>query len=77
MDDASTRDYLFDPFEKYIQMLPKVRIMRNVKRNGLIRSRLAGFDEATGDVVVFLVSGKVTFIIVPVKVMSVSHNRFA
>ena len=56
IDDASTRAYLFDPFERYLQMLPKVKILRNVKRNGLIRSRLRGFDESTGDVVVFLVS---------------------
>ncbi len=56
VDDASTRDYLMEPFDRYLRLLPKVRVLRNTQRNGLIRSRLRGFDEAKGDVVIFLVS---------------------
>ena len=37
-----------------MRLLPKVRVVRNRKREGLIRSRLVGFDLATGSVVVFL-----------------------
>ena len=55
MDDASTREYLMEPLDNYVKMLPKVQVLRNKKREGLIRSRLRGFDESTGDVVIFLV----------------------
>ena len=37
-----------------MSLLPKVQILRNKDREGLIRSRLAGYDLSTGSVVVFL-----------------------
>ena len=48
VDDASTRDYLKDSFENYLKLLPKVRIIRNTERLGLIVSRLIGSRASKG-----------------------------
>ncbi|EDV26797.1 uncharacterized protein TRIADDRAFT_11844, partial [Trichoplax adhaerens] len=45
---------LFMPLELYTSKLEKVKIFRNEKHEGLIRSRLNGFSHATAPVVTFL-----------------------
>ncbi|KAM8901424.1 polypeptide N-acetylgalactosaminyltransferase 5 [Lycaon pictus] len=54
VDDFSTKDYLKDDLDKYMSQFPKVRILRLKERHGLIRARLAGAQNATGDVLTFL-----------------------
>ncbi|XP_031229242.1 polypeptide N-acetylgalactosaminyltransferase 5 [Mastomys coucha] len=54
VDDFSTRDYLKANLDKYMSQFPKVRILRLKERHGLIRARLAGAQNATGDVLTFL-----------------------
>ncbi|XP_039711324.1 polypeptide N-acetylgalactosaminyltransferase 5 [Pteropus medius] len=54
VDDFSTKDYLKDNLDKYMSQFPKVRILRLRERHGLIRARLAGAQNATGDVLTFL-----------------------
>ena len=55
VDDASEREYLGKKLEDYVAGLEvSVRVLRTVKRSGLIRARLQGADEATGDVITFL-----------------------
>ncbi|XP_027293077.1 polypeptide N-acetylgalactosaminyltransferase 5 [Cricetulus griseus] len=54
VDDFSTKDYLKDNLDKYMSQFPKVRILRLKERHGLIRARLAGAQNATGDVLTFL-----------------------
>ncbi|XP_054979055.1 polypeptide N-acetylgalactosaminyltransferase 5 [Sorex araneus] len=54
VDDFSTKEYLKDKLDKYMSQFPKVRILRLKERHGLIRARLAGAKEATGDVLTFL-----------------------
>ena len=47
--------YLFqESFERYVTSLPKTRLLRNSKREGLIRSRMFGAEAAKSKVVVFL-----------------------
>lgn len=46
---------LKEELEKYIkQNLPKVRVIRANRREGLIRARLIGAKAAVGDVLIFL-----------------------
>ncbi|KAM6176137.1 polypeptide N-acetylgalactosaminyltransferase 5 [Erethizon dorsatum] len=54
VDDFSTKDYLKDNLDKYMSQFPKVRIIHLKERHGLIRARLAGAQNATGDVLTFL-----------------------
>ncbi|CAH1787478.1 unnamed protein product [Owenia fusiformis] len=54
VDDYSENGNLKDPLDEYVKMLPKVKVLRNEKREGLIRSRIRGAKEAHGEVIIFL-----------------------
>ena len=54
VDDNSLKENLKAPLENYIQWLPKIRLLRNREREGLIRSRMIGARQAKGDILVFL-----------------------
>ena len=56
VDDASEgREYLHGPLDEFVKTLPvRVKIIRNEKRLGLMRSRLRGADVATADTMTFL-----------------------
>ena len=56
VDDASEgREYLHEPLDKFVKTLPvPIKIFRNQNRSGLIRSRLVGAKEASGDTLTFL-----------------------
>ncbi|XP_071951466.1 polypeptide N-acetylgalactosaminyltransferase 10-like [Antedon mediterranea] len=54
VDDFSDKLFLKGPLDKYMTGFPKVKILRNVQREGLIRTRLAGAMAATGDVILIL-----------------------
>lgn len=54
VDDFSDREYLKEELSEYMAQFPKVRITRNEKREGLIRTRLNGARIAVGDVLLFL-----------------------
>ena len=46
--------HLNEKLDSYIQQLPKVHLIRATIRQGLIRARLIGANQAKGDVLVFL-----------------------
>ncbi|XP_059173884.1 N-acetylgalactosaminyltransferase 7-like [Physella acuta] len=56
VDDFSTKEHLKKKLEDYVEKEFKglVKIYRNSKREGLIRTRTRGAEVSTGDVVVFL-----------------------
>ncbi|KAM4545403.1 polypeptide N-acetylgalactosaminyltransferase 10 [Odontesthes bonariensis] len=54
VDDFSDKEHLKVVLEEYMVRLPKVRILRNKKREGLIRTRLLGANAAKGEVITFL-----------------------
>lgn len=47
-------EHLKVPLDEYMVRLPKVRILRTKKREGLIRTRLLGAARAKGEVITFL-----------------------
>jgi len=49
-----TKKHLQDKLENLIRTLPKVRLMRNKRREGLIRSKLLALAQATSEVVTFM-----------------------
>ncbi|XP_033116126.1 polypeptide N-acetylgalactosaminyltransferase 10-like [Anneissia japonica] len=54
VDDFSDKPFLREPLEQYMSRFPKVKLLRNARREGLIRTRLAGAYAATGDVILIL-----------------------
>ena len=56
VDDASEdREYLHKPLDEFVKTLDvPVKIFRNEKRLGLMKSRIVGADAATGDTMTFL-----------------------
>ncbi|UJR25895.1 hypothetical protein I4U23_007243 [Adineta vaga] len=54
VDDFSDMEHLQKPLDDYLKPLGKVFVVRQPKREGLIRSRLAGAATVKGDVIVFL-----------------------
>uniref|UniRef100_A0A665TPU5 Polypeptide N-acetylgalactosaminyltransferase n=1 Tax=Echeneis naucrates TaxID=173247 RepID=A0A665TPU5_ECHNA len=54
VDDFSDKGHLKVALEEYMVRLPKVRILRTKKREGLIRTRLLGAAAAKGEVITFL-----------------------
>lgn len=54
VDDYSDMPHLMKPLEEHLEPLKIVKVVRQKKREGLIRSRLAGAAVVQGDVIVFL-----------------------
>lgn len=53
VDDCSTDEHLKEPLDAYLRLLPKVTVIRNRRRVGLIVSRMTGARAARGPVLVF------------------------
>jgi len=54
IDDFSSFDYLGAKFEEEISKLSRVKLVRNKKREGLIRTRIIGSKIAKGKTITFL-----------------------
>lgn len=54
VDDKSTDEFLKDPLDGYVHLLPKVTLVRNEKRVGLIESRMNGARISKSPVLIFL-----------------------
>ncbi|XP_059160733.1 polypeptide N-acetylgalactosaminyltransferase-like 6 isoform X2 [Physella acuta] len=55
VDDASSDEELKKPLDDYVSThFPKVKVVRNQQRSGLIQSRMIGADASTGRYLVFL-----------------------
>ena len=56
VNDASTRDLLYEPLEKYVNdnFHGKVKVVKLATRKGLIVARMEGAKVATSEVLVFL-----------------------
>lgn len=51
--DVSEREYFKEKLENYIKKLPKLRLIRSHKRQGIISSRILGARNAVGPVLIF------------------------
>eukprot|EP00040_Diaphanoeca_grandis_P030364 m.179399 g.179399 ORF g.179399 m.179399 type:complete len:638 (+) comp31973_c0_seq1:195-2108(+) len=49
IDDGSSLEHLKEPLERYIAKLPKVRLVRQPSRKGLVQARLKGAEIATAE----------------------------
>ncbi|XP_031634085.1 polypeptide N-acetylgalactosaminyltransferase 13-like [Contarinia nasturtii] len=54
VDDFSDKADLKESFEKYLSGLPKVKLIKMDKREGVIRARLIGAENARGQVLIFM-----------------------
>ncbi|OON21609.1 glycosyltransferase, group 2 family protein, partial [Opisthorchis viverrini] len=54
VDDFSSKDYLKEPLEIYMQQFPAVKIVRTKRREGLIRARMVGTNASTAEVLTYL-----------------------
>lgn len=54
VDDKSTLEELKGKLEDYVAKFPKIKLIRAVEREGLIRGRMLGAKHASGEVLVFL-----------------------
>lgn len=49
IDDGSDKEYLKEGLERYVAKLPKVRLVRQKSRMGLVKARLRGAEEALAE----------------------------
>jgi len=54
VDDGSTLKYIMDDCDAYVKSLRGVRLIRHKTQIGQLKSRLAGYNEAKSDIVMFL-----------------------
>ncbi|XP_064615213.1 polypeptide N-acetylgalactosaminyltransferase 5-like [Liolophura sinensis] len=52
VDDFSESEELLGPLDEFVAYLPKVQVLRNTKREGLMRTRMRGVMAATAPVIV-------------------------
>ena len=54
VDDKSTHQYLHSQLDDYVNLFPRVRLLRNDIRRGLVVSRMQGYRASKSSVVIFL-----------------------